>query len=110
MAGLNYPFNNIFQDFSEDGAKRNHFLLDPREQLSAQKWSRNRNLEILGSAHSHPEGESKPSKFDLEMSNFDQLMIVMNRCSEIQAWWISNSQSHLPEKVPYEICNFSDKG
>ncbi len=107
MVGLNYPFGNVFEDFSKYGAKRNHFLLDPREQLSAQKWSRNRNMEILGIAHSHPEGESKPSKLDLEMSNVAPLMIIMNRRSDIQAWWISNSQDHLREDIPYETCHLS---
>ena len=109
LAGLNYPFNDFFEDFSKDSAKRNHFLLDPREQLAAQKWSRNRNLEVLGIAHSHPEGESKPSKLDLEMSHFSQLMIIMNRRSDIQAWWISNSQPGLPEQIPYEISYLANK-
>ena len=109
MNAFDYPLGNIFQDFSESGTKRNHFLLDPREQLSAQKWSRNRNLEILGIAHSHPQGESKPSKLDLEMSDVSQLMIIMNRRSDIKVWWISNNQPHLPEQIPYEILCLSDK-
>tara|TARA_Y100001968_G_scaffold151692_1_gene138796 strand:- start:457 stop:966 length:510 start_codon:yes stop_codon:yes gene_type:complete len=103
MSGLNYKFQNFVEGSQEEGAKSNHFLLDPREQLHAQKWSRSRNLEILGSAHSHPFGETRPSNLDLYMVHSSQLMIIMNQRRDIQAWWLFDSQQALPEQVPHEI-------
>ena len=103
MSGLNNEFQHFVEASREEGAKSNHFLLDPREQLHAQKWSRSRNLEILGTAHSHPFGETRPSNLDLYMVHSSQLMIIMNQRRDIQAWWLFDSQQALPEQVPHEI-------
>jgi len=43
---------------------REHFTMDPREQLAAVKDVRKNGLELLGNFHSHPESPSRPSEED----------------------------------------------
>ena len=71
-------------------SKRNRFEIDPREQISSQKWARENNLEVLCFAHSHPFGENKPSKIDLLLHQSPGLMVISNKNGNLKAWWIKN--------------------
>ena len=52
------------------------FLLDPREQLLAQRWARQRGVQVLGSAHSHPASPAEPSATDLALAVAPTLMVI----------------------------------
>ena len=45
---------------------RNRFELSPEDVLLAEKSARERNLELLGWYHSHPDAPARPSEFDRE--------------------------------------------
>lgn len=47
---------------------REHFSLDPKEQLSAVKDMRAEGLKPLGNWHSHPESPSRPSEEDKRLA------------------------------------------
>jgi proteasome lid subunit RPN8/RPN11 len=44
--------------------ERNRFLIDPKEQLRAEKDARARGLAVLGYYHSHPDHPARPSVYD----------------------------------------------
>lgn len=48
-----------------EGDQSDRFLIDPKDQLAAQKDSRARGLEVLGFFHSHPDEGAYFSKTDL---------------------------------------------
>lgn len=50
----------------EEEAKRNRFLIKPEELLRGEKYARERNLEVVGFYHSHPDSPAAPSQYDLE--------------------------------------------
>ena len=52
------------------------FLLDPREQLHAQRWARERQLQVIGAAHSHPTSPAVPSGTDRELCFGPTLMLI----------------------------------
>ena len=56
--------------------RRERFLLDPREQLQAQRWARERDLQVLGAAHSHPTSPAVPSSTDRELCFGPTLMLI----------------------------------
>ena len=80
-------------------SKKNRFIIDPREQILAQRWARERNLTILGSAHSHPSGTSIPSLVDCIWSIPPRLMVIVGQFGEVRAWWVSAEQNFHPKKV-----------
>ncbi|NDD68777.1 MAG: M67 family peptidase [Synechococcaceae bacterium WB9_4xC_028] len=69
--------------------RRNRFALDPREQLHAQRWARDRGLQVLGTAHSHPGGQPRPSDQDQRWMVQPGLMLIMGKDAQVEAWWIA---------------------
>ena len=49
-------------------ASREHFSMDPKEQLAAVKDMRANGLKLLGNFHSHPESPSRPSEEDKRLA------------------------------------------
>ena len=69
-------------------SRRTRFALDPREQLHAQRWARNRGLVVVGTAHSHPDGSAVPSARDCRWSHQPGLMVIMAADQTLRAWWM----------------------
>lgn len=57
-----YPISNA----REESAKRNRFLITPDELLRGERYARDRDLEVVGFYHSHPDSPAVPSQYDLE--------------------------------------------
>jgi proteasome lid subunit RPN8/RPN11 len=49
-------------------ASREHFSMDPKEQLAALKDARANGVQIIGNFHSHPESPSRPSEEDKRLA------------------------------------------
>jgi proteasome lid subunit RPN8/RPN11 len=65
------------------------FAIDPREQLVAQKWARQRGLVVLGSAHSHPASAPVPSATDLRLCLRPALQVIAGPDGELRVWWLA---------------------
>lgn len=50
----------------EDEAKRNRFLIQPEELLEGETYARERQLDVVGFYHSHPDSPAAASQYDLE--------------------------------------------
>ena len=94
--GLVWPCLNIWEP---QGERRQRFLIDPREQLLAQRWARQRGLRVLGSAHSHPASPAEPSATDLALAVAPTLLLIRsglgggaddpaNPLAGVGAWWL----------------------
>ena len=71
-------------------SKRNRFEVDAIDYISAQKWARKHDLEILCCAHSHPLNQNTPSETDLFWHKSPGLMVIANKTGHLKAWWIKN--------------------
>ncbi|MFZ0406819.1 MAG: M67 family metallopeptidase [Cyanobium sp.] len=95
-----WPCRNVWEPAAE---RRRRFAIDPREQLLAQRWGRQRHWTVLGSAHSHPASEPVPSTIDRQLAFAPTLMLILGRLSpspalpaapsvaaawELGAWWL----------------------
>lgn len=63
--------------------RQRRFGIDPREQLLAQRWARERNLRVLGAAHSHPCSAAVPSATDRALTFPPALQLIL---SPLQHW------------------------
>jgi proteasome lid subunit RPN8/RPN11 len=86
--------------------RRSCFALDPREQLSAQRWARAHQLRVLGVAHSHPERGSNPSTRDRTWGIPRSLMVIRSAAGDHQAWWLRDDRGVLP--VPIKVWDTLD--
>ena len=57
-----YPISNA----REESAKRNRFLIQPEELMHGERYALERDLEVVGFYHSHPDSPARPSQYDLE--------------------------------------------
>ena len=57
-------------------ASREHFSMDPKEQLAALKDARAKGAKIIGNFHSHPESPSRPSEEDKRLE-FDPSILYL---------------------------------
>jgi proteasome lid subunit RPN8/RPN11 len=82
-----WPCLNIWEPASE---RPRRFLLDPREQLLAQRWARERELQVIGSAHSHPASAAVPSATDLDLACLPTLQLILSPLQDWvpACWWL----------------------
>jgi len=86
-----WPCCNRWEPAAERGQR---FQLDPREQLLAQRWGRERGLQVLGSAHSHPSSPASPSATDRTLCLGPTLMLIRTGLpattllEPLRAWWL----------------------
>ncbi|WP_269603558.1 M67 family metallopeptidase [Prochlorococcus marinus] len=80
-------------------SKKNRFEVDAKDQIASHKWSREHDLEVLCSAHSHPSGENKPSEMDLFLHQSPGLMVISNRDGDLKAWWVKNKLNFQRVKI-----------
>ena len=101
-----WPCRNVWQPAQE---RQQRFSLDPREQLLAQRWSRNRAARVLGAAHSHPTSAAVPSRTDRELCVGPTLMVIRSgiapAAAALRAWWMPDDDNgeHLPEPTELTI-------
>ena len=88
---------NIAQ--TQNLSKESRFIIDPKEQLNAQRWAREHHLTILGSAHSHPQGAAIPSAVDLFWSFAPRLMVIIGELGDVRAWWLEADPKFPPKEV-----------
>jgi proteasome lid subunit RPN8/RPN11 len=60
---------------------RDRYLMDPKDQLAAEKYARAQNLEIVGYYHSHPDHPARPSATDNAQSweNISYLILSVDK-------------------------------
>lgn len=87
-----WPCRNVWSPPQE---RRRRFAIDPREQLLAQKWARQRDWLVLGSVHSHPGGEPVPSDTDRALAVPPALLVIQG-VSQLACWWLPEEGSPRP--------------
>ena len=90
--------SKIFSDLDQSvepgvvADRHTRFAVDPREQLAAQIWARHRKMSIFGVAHSHPNGEATPSRYDLDWGLVDSLFLIQAKDGHQRAWWLDRNR------------------
>ena len=80
-------------------SKINRFEIDAKDQIAAQKWARENDLEVLCCAHSHTSGANKPSEMDLSLHQSPGLMIISDKHGDLKAWWVKNKLNFQSVKI-----------
>ncbi len=96
---LIWPCLNVWEPAAE---RVRRFRLDPREQLLAQRWARERELQVLGAAHSHPCSDPVPSATDLALAFAPTLQLILSPLTDWEpaCWWLENQDEERPTPRP----------
>ena len=76
-----WPCSNVWEPVPE---RHQRFAIDPREQLTAQRWGRQHGWRVLGSAHSHPFSAPVPSATDRQLAFGPTLMLILGLAPEAE--------------------------
>ena len=93
-----YPISNA----REEEAKRNRFLIQPEELLRGERYAGQKDLDVLGFYHSHPDDLAVPSQYDLEHAwptySYIVVSVRKGRGEDLRSWEMVASRSRFVEE------------
>ena len=83
--------------------RERRYLIEPTEQLKAERYARENQLDVLGVYHSHPNHPSQASEFDrVHAMPFWSYLIIscMNgKRAQVQSWRLREDRSQFDEET-----------
>ncbi len=95
----------ILVDNSKHGDKTRRFEISPKDYLKAEQHASEKNLQLLGVYHSHPNHPAIPSEHDRIAAQpyFSYIIIsVINNTTQLRSWRLNESAQFEEEKVNYK--------
>jgi proteasome lid subunit RPN8/RPN11 len=95
-----YPISNA----REEEAKRNRFLIRPEELMAGERAARQKELDVVGFYHSHPDEPAVPSRYDLDHAwpIYSYIVVSVGKGSarDLQSWEMEDDRSKFnPEEI-----------
>ncbi|HEY3024588.1 MAG TPA: M67 family metallopeptidase [Pyrinomonadaceae bacterium] len=88
-----YPISNA----REEAAKRNRFLITPEELLRGERHARERELDIVGFYHSHPDHPASPSQYDADHAwpvySYIIVSVKEGHAADLHSWELETDRS-----------------
>jgi proteasome lid subunit RPN8/RPN11 len=91
----------------DSGTNRNsHYTIAPEVILKAQREARDRQLDIIGIYHSHPDHPAVPSEFDRlcawQPYSYIIVSVQQGKAGELQSWGLDDDHQFQPEEIVVE--------
>ncbi|MCP2732130.1 M67 family metallopeptidase [Limnofasciculus baicalensis] len=95
-------FSGIEKTINPSSTKRNRFSIDPKIMLKVLKEARERNLDIIGVYHSHPDCPAVPSEFDRAIAHQGYSYIIISVQQgvpgNLKSWNLTEEGNFQPEE------------
>jgi proteasome lid subunit RPN8/RPN11 len=86
--------------------KNSHYTIAPEVMLKAQREARDRQLDIIGVYHSHPDHPAIPSEFDRlcawQPYSYIIVSVQQGKAGELQSWGLDDDHQFQPEEIVVE--------
>ncbi|GBF79215.1 Mov34/MPN/PAD-1 family protein [Aphanothece sacrum] len=96
-------FLDLVDSTGKNISKHNRFTIAPEIILKVQKECRDRNLDIIGVYHSHPDYPAIPSEFDLAIawSQYSYIIISLKqgKITDIRSWKLDDNNQFQGEII-----------
>jgi proteasome lid subunit RPN8/RPN11 len=96
-------FESIEGSAELESSKRSRFSIAPIVMLKAQKDARDRNLDIIGVYHSHPDHPAVPSEFDqaIAWSQYSYIIVSVQDglACDLKSWSLDDDHQFQPEEI-----------
>ena len=96
-------FQAIESSAQRKSSKRNRFSIAPKVMLQAQKDARDRNLDIIGIFHSHPDHPAVPSEFDRAIAwqqySYIIVSVQQGKACDLKSWSLNDEHQFQPEEI-----------
>lgn len=105
-----WPTENAWSAETEDHCseakiltKKRRYAISPQDMLKGMKEGRDRNLEIIGIYHSHPDGEAVPSECDRTLAwpqySYIIVSVPQGNCKEVRSWTLDTENQFQAEGI-----------
>lgn len=92
--------------YTAETARRDRYWIDPRDLLQTQKAARDRQLDIVGIYHSHPDHPAVPSETDrlLAWAEYCYIIVSVRQgiANQTSCWKLDQSHQFQPEDLVVE--------
>ena len=82
--------------------QHNRVLILPKDVLRAERYAREKKLDVIGYYHSHPDCEAVPSQFDLDHAlpvwTYIIVSVENGKAVDLRAWEMENDRSKFNEE------------
>ncbi len=93
-----FPLKNA----REEEVRHNRVLILPKDVMLAERYARERKLDVIGYYHSHPESSAVPSQYDLDHAlpvwSYVIASVVKGKVVDIFSWEMENDRSKFNEE------------
>lgn len=93
-----FPLENA----REEEARHNRVLILPKDVLRAERYAREKKLDVVGYYHSHPESPAIPSQYDLDHAlpvwSYIIVSVIERKVVDIRSWVMENDRSKFNEE------------
>ncbi len=90
------------ENASEESTRHNRVLILPKDVLRAERYARERKLDVVGYYHSHPDDRAFPSQFDLDHAlpvwSYIIVSVLEGKAADARSWEMENDRSKFNEE------------
>lgn len=101
-----------FENAREEKDRHNRVLILPTDVLKAERYARERQLDVIGYYHSHPDDKAVPSQYDLEHAlpvwSYIIASVLEGKTADIRSWEMEDDRSKFNEEVIERILVISE--
>ena len=103
-----FPLENA----REEEARHNRVLILPKDVLRAERYARERKLDVIGYYHTHPESPAVPSQYDLDHAlpvwSYVIASVLKGKTADIRSWQMEDDRSKFNEEEIQRALQASD--
>jgi len=101
-----------FENAREEKDRHNRVLILPTDVLKAEHYARERNLDVIGYYHSHPEDRAVPSQYDLEHAlpvwSYIITSVLKGKAVDVRSWEMEDDRSKFNEEEIERVLSISE--
>lgn len=103
-----FPLENA----REEEARHNRVLILPKDVLRAERYAREKKLDVVGYYHSHPNDKAVPSQYDLDHAlpvwSYVIASVIGAKVVDIRSWEMENDRSKFNEEQMEKVLTHSE--
>ncbi len=85
-----------------EAEQHNRVLITPKDVLRAERFAREKKLDVVGYYHSHPDHPARPSQFDLDHAlpvwTYIIVAVEKGKAVDLRSWEMENDRSRFNEE------------
>lgn len=86
----------------EESEQHNRVLITPKDVLRAERYAREKHLDVVGYYHSHPDDRAVPSQFDLDHAlpvwSYIIVSVLQGTAVDARSWQMENDRLKFNEE------------